>query len=253
MAKRHKHRSVQGRDERADASTVEDETSNIETPDWATFLGYLGFVAAIVFFMEEKTQFTVGLFLMGLFLFFVMMIQEPLKSAPRMRKKTRRGLAILISLVVIIPYGFHAMPSESYEPAHLHQLSNERLRELEKALANEMRSSQVTFDKKFNENMLRVTKDELEKERITSGLFDDFRGKFYNNYLGRTVAVREELLWRLKINGPEADKEVYENVSPSIAEGRAFSVGLALSGFIGGSDPLTNLAQYLDDLGRRLP
>jgi hypothetical protein len=169
------------------------------------------------------------------------------------RSKSYSALVAIGVLVVFTGYGWRIRPITSYDPARLRQMSNEELKEIEKKLADEMRDYQSAYDKKDSELFSKLRPNSPQTLAQITQLGNEFRGGFYQNYLGRALAVRDEFLWRLGKTPEQADKDVLAELPPILRMMQG-PVGLsrAFGGVLAGGHPVSDAGEFLDALARRL-
>ena len=93
----------------------------------------------------------------------------------------------------------------------------------------------------FSQTPLKGTEEEKSKQwqqQVNASMQRrmEYGNEFRKRFLGEAINYRDELLKRLKIMPPKEESHI-----------------IALQGFLAGPSPISDLAQYLENLARQLP
>jgi hypothetical protein len=89
--------------------------------------------------------------------------------------------------------------------------------------------------------------------RANTAAFQDQESEFRKTYLNRVLAVRDELLFRLRKTPEQSEKDSLSTMTPFVQmEHSSLPIARALGGRLIGPQPISDAAMYLDGLVRLL-
>ena len=225
------------------------ESDKSKKPDLGTRIGFVGTAMAIILFLEEKSTWSVVILLIGLFFVLLPLVFWCLTDLIKKVTKNRVWtVAVLVTIVAVGIYGWHALPDTSYSPVRLRQMSGKDLKEVEKRLSDQMREFQLERDRE----VVKYAQTDIGSHEYQKSE-SEFRAKFFNQFLPKMVAVRSEVLWRLGKPPEQSEKEIQPKLpSPWDTVGPVTAL-LPFSGTLSGPSPLALAATYLDLIAGLVP
>jgi hypothetical protein len=236
------------------SEVVEAEMNKKREIDWGLLCGVAAYVLTIASIFEPiRSWYFIAPVFFSAAGFVVLAIWRHCRTIKFVQTYRKLSFVLLISAVYLVFFGWawKNRPMTSYDSARLHQMSNDELREAEKELAAKMREYQAEYNNRRPGVPPKKDSEKAWSEIIQFG--NDFRSGFYRDYLGKAVAVRDEILWRLKESPEEAERGALAGL-PLVLQSahRGIPLSRALAGYIVGPEPVSDAAEFLDSLGRQL-